>query len=90
MRDWAKEIEHLAGFAAEYMPNVSGAALGLPFFGEIEAISQVQRDVCAARFPMRHEVVNDVQVAFDGAFAGRRSDAGAGRYSRLHCSRNIP
>jgi len=68
---WTREVERLVDSAAVYMPRVRGAALGLPFFGEIETISQAQRDICAAQFSMKHEVVNDVQVAFDGAFAGR-------------------
>lgn len=68
---WTREIERLVDSVAVYMPHVRGAALGLPFFGEIQTISQAQRSMCAALFSMNHEVVNDVQVAFDGAFAGR-------------------
>lgn len=68
---WTREMERLVDSVAIYMPHVRAAALGLPFFGEIQAISQAQGSICAALFSMNHEVVNDVQVAFDGAFAGR-------------------
>jgi N-acetylglucosamine kinase len=68
---WTSEIERLIGSVGVYMPNVRSAALGLPFFGEIQSISQAQLDICATLFSVNHEVVNDVQVAFDGAFAGR-------------------
>ena len=68
---WTGELKRLVDSAAVYMPHLRGAALGLPFFGEIQTVSQAQRDVCAALFSKHHEVVNDVQVAFDGAFAGR-------------------
>ncbi|MET1536745.1 N-acetylglucosamine kinase [Burkholderia sola] len=67
---WTRELARLVDSAARYMPHVCAAAVGLPFFGEIEAISREQRDICAGLFSMNHEVVNDVQVAFDGAFAG--------------------
>ncbi|SDG57391.1 BadF-type ATPase [Paraburkholderia phenazinium] len=68
---WAREMVRLVESAAVYMPHVRSAAVGLPFFGEVETISQAQREICAGLFSMNHEVVNDVQVAFDGAFAGR-------------------
>jgi glucosamine kinase len=68
---WTGELKRLVDSAAVYMPRVRNAVLGLPFFGEIQATSQTQRDICAGLFSMNHQVVNDVQVAFDGAFAGR-------------------
>ncbi|WP_411859216.1 BadF/BadG/BcrA/BcrD ATPase family protein [Burkholderia sp. BKH01] len=68
---WTREIARLVDSAARYMPHVCAAVVGLPFFGEVETISRAQRDMCAGLFPVNHEVVNDVQVAFDGAFAGR-------------------
>jgi len=68
---WTQEIGRLVDCIGAHLPYVRGAALGLPFHGEMPAISRAQRERCAALFSMNHEVVNDVQVAFDGAFAGR-------------------
>jgi glucosamine kinase len=68
---WTTEIGRLVDAVGANLRYVRGAALGLPFHGEIPAISQAQRERCAALFSMKHDIVNDVQVAFDGAFAGR-------------------
>ena len=46
------------------------AVLGLPFHGEVEAYSARQRAVALALMADRATVLNDVQVAFTGAFAG--------------------
>jgi glucosamine kinase len=56
---------------AEALGPVSHAMLGLPFHGEIAAVSARQAAVGQALFGPRCGVVNDVAVAFAGAFAGK-------------------
>ncbi len=51
----------------------AAAVLGLPLHGEVEAVSDRQRSAAALVFDCPHLVLNDVEVACDGAFAG---DAG--------------
>jgi glucosamine kinase len=67
---WITTIERVARATGSLIHQTNGAAFGLPFHGEIELLSQEQAAVCGRLFAMRHEVVNDVQLAFDGAFAG--------------------
>ena len=63
---WQVRLGSLAG---ELGP-VSGAVLGLPCHGEIAAVSALQRSVVADLFGRQALVMNDVAVAFNGAFAG--------------------
>lgn len=59
----------LADIAAKIGP-VNGAILGLPYHGEIPAISAQQAAVASSLFGSGAVVVNDVAVAFEGAFGG--------------------
>ncbi|NDW06443.1 N-acetylglucosamine kinase [Jiella pacifica] len=56
------------------LPSVRSAVFGLPFHGEIDAISAEQIRVARDLMPIDPVVDNDVRIAFDGAFAG---EAGA-------------
>jgi glucosamine kinase len=67
---WIITIERVARATGPFVDQTKSAVFGLPFHGEIDALSQEQAAVCGRLFAMRHEVVNDVQLAFDGAFAG--------------------
>jgi glucosamine kinase len=67
--DWeALLAEAVASLCEDSTP--AAAVLGLPMHGEIEALSQQQRTAADALFPSPHLVLNDVEVAFDGAFPG--------------------
>ena len=46
------------------------AALGLPAYGESPQLSARQDALCAELLPGSHCIINDVQAAFIGAFAG--------------------
>ncbi len=48
----------------------AAAALGLSCHGEIPDVSEYQRTIVARHFTCPHLVLNDVEVACDGAFAG--------------------
>ena len=50
--------------------RVDAAALGLPFHGEISAVSARQIAVAAQLIGPQAQVLNDVAVAFEGALAG--------------------
>ena len=56
------------------LPSVRSAVFGLPFHGEIDAVSVEQIRVVRELMPIEPVVDNDVRIAFDGAFAG---EAGA-------------
>ena len=52
--------------------DVAAAVLGLPCHGEDADVSAAQRAAAAAALgSVPHLVLNDVEIAFDGAFAGR-------------------
>lgn len=51
--------------------ELSAAVLGLPMHGEIEAVTVQQRAAADAVFSCPHLVLNDVEVAYDGALPGR-------------------
>lgn len=55
---------------ASHMSPVDAAVLGLPYHGEISAISSRQTALGAALFGAQCHVMNDVAVAFEGAFGG--------------------
>lgn len=61
--------DQLAALAATLV-RVDAAVLGLPYHGEIPAISARQSALGVALFGPNCAVVNDVAVAFEGAFAG--------------------
>ncbi|WP_337268332.1 N-acetylglucosamine kinase [Oryzifoliimicrobium ureilyticus] len=48
----------------------AAAVLGLSCHGEIDDISALQQSVARSHFAIPHLVLNDVEVACDGAFAG--------------------
>ncbi|WP_182086142.1 BadF/BadG/BcrA/BcrD ATPase family protein [Aureimonas sp. ME7] len=68
---WRDELErHLLPFRDE--PNLSAVAAALPAYGEVARLSALQRDAIAQLFPkVRHAVLNDVEGAHLGAFAGQ-------------------
>lgn len=65
-QDWEAVLR---GIAAEVGP-VAQAVLGLPFHGEIAAVSDAQRSAAARIFGPGTLVLNDVEIAFDGALGG--------------------
>lgn len=64
--DWEAVLD---GIAADLGP-VATVVLGLPYHGEIAEISQKQAQAAARVFGAGARVLNDVEVAFDGALAG--------------------
>jgi N-acetylglucosamine kinase len=66
---WTDELASAAAFLCEGV-QPAAAVLGLPVHGEVEAISERQCTVASKVFSCPHLVLNDVEVAFDGAFAG--------------------
>ncbi|WP_438754403.1 N-acetylglucosamine kinase [Pararhizobium sp. O133] len=66
---WVEHMRTVANILGEGQ-SIASVVLGLPLHGEIEAISERQRAVAASVFDCAHLVLNDVEVACDGAFAG--------------------
>lgn len=66
---WVEHLRTAADFLGEGQ-SIAAVVLGLPLHGEVEAISERQRAVAASVFDCPHLVLNDVEVACDGAFAG--------------------
>ena len=62
--------EAMLAATAEQAGPVKAAVLGLPFHSEIAAVSARQSAIAARLFGVDSCVVNDVAVAFEGAFAG--------------------
>ena len=65
-QDWVTVLERIAAAVGP----VARAVLGLPFHGEIAAISAAQRVAARRIFGPGTLVLNDVEVAFDGALGG--------------------
>ncbi len=66
---WVDHLRTVAEVLGEGQ-SIAAVVLGLPLHGEVEAISERQRAVAASVFDRPHLVLNDVEVACDGAFAG--------------------
>jgi glucosamine kinase len=68
---WLQELEqHLLPFRAE--PRLAAVAAALPAYGEVERLSQQQRNAIDSIFPkLKRQVLNDVDAAHRGAFAGK-------------------
>ncbi len=69
--DWAAVLATVLEPVAALAGGLRGAVLALPCHGEVDAVSERQRAEAARLLPGPHDVVNDVQAGFDGAFAGR-------------------
>lgn len=63
---WEERLHHLA----VCLGTVEAAALGLPYHDEIPGVSARQDALARELFGPRSIAVNDVAVAFEGAFAG--------------------
>jgi glucosamine kinase len=69
-RNWATELATTLGpFARE--PGIAAVGAALPAHGEVAHLSERQRQAIAGTFPgVPHTVINDVDAAHIGAFAG--------------------
>ena len=69
--NWRQELErHLEPFRHE--ARLSAVAAALPAYGEVSHLSAQQRDAIDQAFPgIPRQVLNDVDAAHQGAFAGR-------------------
>lgn len=92
--DWPRDLAAIVGEAAAAvggLPEITAAAFGLSFHGEVADYSDAQTAAAEALLPGRALVENDVRIAFDGAFV----DGGgvlilAGTGSMVWASRNGP
>lgn len=68
---WQQELErHLHPFRSE--ARLSAVAAALPAYGEVAQVSDLQRAAIEQAFPnVRRQVLNDVDAAHLGAFAGQ-------------------
>jgi len=66
---WIEQLRIAAAYLRDGQ-SIAAVVLGLPLHGEVEAISDRQRAVAASVFDCPHQLLNDVEVACDGAFAG--------------------
>lgn len=67
--DWPDHLSRLIADLGIPTADTAAAVLGLPFHGEVPAITEQQIRVADVIFPGRSLVQNDVRIAFDGAFA---------------------
>lgn len=69
--NWRQELDsHLQPFLQER--QLAAVAAALPAYGEVARLSELQREAIRQAFPtVRQEVLNDVDAAHLGAFAGR-------------------
>lgn len=67
---WRRELEaQLAPML--HVPGLAGVAAALPAYGEVEHLSRLQDEVISQAFDhLPHRVLNDVEAAHFGAFAG--------------------
>ncbi|MBB3454820.1 N-acetylglucosamine kinase-like BadF-type ATPase [Rhizobium sp. BK313] len=68
--NWRQELDkHLHPFLKER--QLAAVAAALPAYGEVARLSELQREAVTQAFPtVRQEVLNDVDAAHLGAFAG--------------------
>ncbi|WP_411036518.1 N-acetylglucosamine kinase [Shinella sp. BYT-45] len=69
--DWRTELDrHIAPFRHE--PKLTSVAAALPAYGEVKHLSALQEAAIADMFPaVRTAILNDVDAAHLGAFAGK-------------------
>ncbi|MBB3443512.1 BadF/BadG/BcrA/BcrD ATPase family protein [Rhizobium sp. BK379] len=69
--DWRQELErHIEPFRSE--PGLAAVGAALPAYGEVAHLSSLQKRCIDEAFPdIRRTVLNDVDAAHLGAFAGR-------------------
>ncbi|MDX7950802.1 BadF/BadG/BcrA/BcrD ATPase family protein [Lichenihabitans sp. Uapishka_5] len=68
--DWADRLRAMLAGLSPWYARLAEAVLALPCHGEVADLSERQRAVASELIACRHEVVNDVEAAFDGALAG--------------------
>lgn len=68
--DWQDVIASLRHRAGAWVADAAATGFGMPGFGEVEAVTERQKRVAATFVPATVCVLNDVETAFDGAFAG--------------------
>jgi len=68
--DWRNQLETLFRMAADLLPRTCVAVLGLPGYGEVKLLDELSAAVAADLFPGRRRLMNDVEMALDGALLG--------------------
>lgn len=69
--NWLRELEEQLG-PFLYHQNVAAVAAALPAFGEVARLSELQQQAIERLFPnARRHILNDVDAAHLGAFAGK-------------------
>ena len=68
---WKENLEALLHRCPRPLSEVTYAALGMPGYGEVPAVSAEQDQLAQQLVPIQHSLLNDVQVAFVGALAGQ-------------------
>ncbi|MDR6293201.1 MULTISPECIES: N-acetylglucosamine kinase [Inquilinus] len=68
---WRDILATLGARSAALRADAAAVALGMPGYGEVVEVSRQQEEAAAAFSDRPVIVMNDVQAAFEGAFAGR-------------------
>lgn len=68
---WQAHYDAVLAPFREALPGIAGAVAALPAYGELAPLSRAQEEATAARLPgIACRVLNDVEAAHIGAFAG--------------------
>lgn len=68
--DWPETLRAIVATLHPWRERVGGAVLALACHGEVARISERQSAEARSLLSCPHEVINDVEAAFDGALAG--------------------
>ena len=68
--EWPATLRAIVATLQPWRESVAGAVLALACHGEVPRISEWQRAEAQCLLSCPHEVINDVEAAFDGALAG--------------------
>ncbi|GAB0117103.1 N-acetylglucosamine kinase [Acidisoma sp. 7E03] len=68
---WPGVLAHLVQELGPLAGRLREAAFGMPSYGEIPEVSEAQRAAAAACGIAAHSVINDVHLAYEGAFLGK-------------------
>ena len=68
--DWPETLRAIVAALQPWQERVAGAVLALACHGEVPRVSERQRAEARGLLSCPHEVINDVEAAFDGALAG--------------------
>lgn len=66
--DWAQVLDRVMGCLVDHVHDADNIAMGMPGFGEVRHLAELVSEQITKRLGDRALIINDVEMAFHGAF----------------------